>query len=68
MPGCLNCGAFNPSHTRRCWKCGKEPFMPRVYEDNECMHSRRFDRHGKLYCQDCGAVYDERTLEWVMPT
>ncbi len=39
-----------------------EPKKP--YEDNECRHVRRFNNHGVDTCQDCGATYNETTLEW----
>jgi hypothetical protein len=34
------------------------------YEDFECMHLKRFENRGVWTCKECGAVYDERTLEW----
>jgi hypothetical protein len=38
--------------------------MNRPYEDDECRHNRRFDNRGVLTCKDCGATYNESTLEW----
>ena len=38
--------------------------MVQPYEDDECRHDRRFERKGVFTCQDCGAVYDERSCEW----
>jgi hypothetical protein len=34
------------------------------YEDNECAHLNRFENHGRLTCQNCGMVYNERSLTW----
>ena len=34
------------------------------YEEDECRHDRRFDRHGVLTCMDCTATYNEKTCEW----
>lgn len=35
------------------------------YEDNECRHTNRFEYYGVLTCSDCGASYNEITLEWI---
>jgi NTP pyrophosphatase (non-canonical NTP hydrolase) len=36
-----------------------------AYEDTECRHTFRFENKGVFTCRDCGATYDEITLEWV---
>jgi hypothetical protein len=40
----------------------EEPKRP--YEDGECRHARRFNNRGIDTCKDCGATYNETTLEW----
>jgi hypothetical protein len=34
------------------------------YDTYECDHSRTYDRKGETVCKNCGAVYNENTLEW----
>lgn len=34
------------------------------YADGECRHPHRVDNKGVLTCTDCGATYNESTLEW----
>lgn len=48
------------SETWVCSDCGE----PCNHADNECRHARRFDNRGVYTCKDCGATYNENTLEW----
>jgi transcription initiation factor TFIIIB Brf1 subunit/transcription initiation factor TFIIB len=34
------------------------------YDTHECDHSQTYDRKGEIVCKNCGAVYNESTLEW----
>lgn len=37
------------------------------YLPEECSHDHTVNVRGQWKCQQCGAIYDETTLEWKQP-